>query len=98
VAMLTSKGASGVTGAGFITLIATLQAVQPSLVPYVGILLGIDRLMSLIRALTNFVGNGVASIVVAKWEGELDVAVLQRELTLGPKYAERDEARESNPV
>ncbi len=98
VAMLTSKGASGVTGAGFITLIATVQAVQPSLVPAVGLLLGIDRFMSLVRALTNFVGNGVASIVVAKWENQLDEAVLQRELIAGPRYAERDEAKEANPV
>jgi aerobic C4-dicarboxylate transport protein len=98
VAMLTSKGASGVTGAGFITLIATVQAVQPSLVPAVGLLLGIDRFMSLVRALTNFIGNGVASIVVAKWEGQLDEAVLQRELIAGPRYAERDEATETNPV
>jgi aerobic C4-dicarboxylate transport protein len=98
VAMLTSKGASGVTGAGFITLIATVQAVQPSLVPAVGLLLGIDRFMSLVRALTNFVGNGVASIVVAKWENQLDVATLQRELIAGPRYAEADEATETNPV
>ena len=72
VAMLTSKGASGVTGAGFITLAATL-AVVPSL-PVAGmvIILGIDRFMSECRALTNIVGNGVACVVVSAWEGELD--------------------------
>jgi aerobic C4-dicarboxylate transport protein len=72
VAMLTSKGASGVTGAGFVTLAATLAVVSPALVPGMAILLGIDKFMSECRALTNFVGNGVATIVVAAWEGELD--------------------------
>ena len=72
VAMLTSKGASGVTGAGFITLAATLAAVRPELVPGMAIVLGIDKFMSECRALTNIIGNGVAGIVVAWWEGELD--------------------------
>ncbi len=72
VAMLTSKGASGVTGAGFITLAATLAAVRPELVPGMAIVLGIDKFMSECRALTNISGNGVACIVVAWWEGELD--------------------------
>jgi aerobic C4-dicarboxylate transport protein len=72
VAMLTSKGASGVTGAGFITLAATLAAVRPELVPGMAIVLGIDKFMSECRALTNLTGNGVACIVVAWWEGELD--------------------------
>ncbi|GGI52889.1 dicarboxylate/amino acid:cation symporter [Oxalicibacterium solurbis] len=78
VAMLTSKGASGVTGAGFITLAATL-AVVPSL-PVAGmvIILGIDRFMSECRALTNIVGNGVACVVVSAWEGELDRDKLNR--------------------
>ena len=81
VAMLTSKGASGVTGAGFITLAATL-AVVPS-VPAAGLalILGIDRFMSEARSLTNFVGNGVATIVVSRWEGELDVQKLRAELS-----------------
>ena len=70
--MLTSKGASGVTGAGFITLAATLAAVRPELVPGMAIVLGIDKFMSECRALTNITGNGVACIVVAWWEGELD--------------------------
>ena len=72
VAMLTSKGASGVTGAGFITLAATLSVVNPALVPGMAIVLGIDQFMSECRALTNFIGNGVATIVVVRWEGELD--------------------------
>ena len=72
VAMLTSKGASGITGAGFVTLAATLAVVDPRLVPGMAIVLGIDKFMSECRALTNIIGNGVATVVVAKWEGELD--------------------------
>jgi aerobic C4-dicarboxylate transport protein len=72
VAMLTSKGASGITGAGFITLAATLAAVRPELVPGMAIVLGIDKFMSECRALTNITGNGVACIIVSWWEGELD--------------------------
>jgi aerobic C4-dicarboxylate transport protein len=80
VAMLTSKGASGVTGAGFITLAATLAVVPSIPVAGLALILGIDRFMSEARALTNFVGNGVATVVVSKWEGELDHDVLKREL------------------
>ncbi len=76
VAMLTSKGASGVTGAGFVTLAATLAVVRPELVPGMAIVLGIDKFMSECRAVTNFIGNGVATIVVSAWEGELDRAAL----------------------
>lgn len=72
VALLTSKGASGVTGAGFITLAATLAVVNPALVPGMAVILGIDKFMSEVRALTNITGNGVAAVVVAWWEGELD--------------------------
>ena len=72
VAMLTSKGASGVTGAGFITLAATLAAVDPRLVPGMAIVFSIDKFMSENRALTNIIGNGVATVVVAAWEDELD--------------------------
>ncbi|HIJ37566.1 MAG TPA: dicarboxylate/amino acid:cation symporter [Rhodospirillaceae bacterium] len=72
VAMLTSKGASGVTGAGFITLAATLTVVNPALVPGMAIVLGIDKFMSECRALTNLCGNGVSCIVVSWWEKELD--------------------------
>jgi aerobic C4-dicarboxylate transport protein len=80
VAMLTSKGASGVTGAGFITLAATLAVVPTIPVAGLALILGIDRFMSEARALTNFVGNGVATIVVSKWEGELDHQKLKEEL------------------
>jgi aerobic C4-dicarboxylate transport protein len=72
VAMLTSKGASGVTGAGFITLGATLASIDPRLAPGMAIVIGVDKFMSECRALTNICGNGVATIVVAWWEGELD--------------------------
>ncbi|WP_298356176.1 C4-dicarboxylate transporter DctA [Rhodoblastus sp.] len=72
VAMLTSKGASGVTGAGFITLAATLAAVDPRLVPGMAIVFSIDKFMSENRALTNIIGNGVATVVISAWEGELD--------------------------
>ena len=81
VAMLTSKGASGVTGAGFITLAATLAVVDPRLVPGMAIVLGIDKFMSECRALTNLCGNGVACVVVSAWEGELDHAKLQARLS-----------------
>jgi aerobic C4-dicarboxylate transport protein len=80
VAMLTSKGASGVTGAGFITLAATLTVVPSVPVAGLALILGIDRFMSEARALTNMIGNGVATIVVARWEGELDFGRLNSEL------------------
>jgi aerobic C4-dicarboxylate transport protein len=80
VAMLTSKGASGITGAGFITLAATLAVVPTIPVAGMALILGIDRFMSECRALTNFIGNGVATVVVSKWENELDVETMQREL------------------
>ena len=72
VAMLSSKGAAGVTGAGFITLAATLSIVPSIPVAGMGLILGVDRFMSECRSLTNFVGNAVATIVVARWEGKLD--------------------------
>ena len=72
VAMLTSKGASGVTGSGFITLAATLAVVPAIPVAGLALILGIDRFMSEARAITIFIGNGVATVVVAKWENELD--------------------------
>jgi aerobic C4-dicarboxylate transport protein len=86
VAMLTSKGASGVTGAGFITLAATLAVVPSIPVAGLALILGIDRFMSEARSITNFIGNGVAAIVVARWERELDTVQLTRELN-GPKAA-----------
>lgn len=85
VAMLTSKGASGVTGAGFITLAATL-AVAPNIpIASLALLVGVDRFMSECRALTNLVGNGVATIVIARWEGDLDREKLAYELANGPE-------------
>ena len=72
VAMLSSKGAAGITGAGFITLAATLSVVPSVPVAGLALILGIDRFMSECRALTNLVGNAVATVVVARWEGELD--------------------------
>src|SRR5216684_2678623 len=72
IAMITSKGASGVTGAGFVTLAATLSIIPDIPVQSIAIILGIDKFMSECRALTNLVGNGVATIVVSRWEGELD--------------------------
>ncbi|OLP42337.1 dicarboxylate/amino acid:cation symporter [Rhizobium oryziradicis] len=73
VAMLSSKGAAGITGAGFITLAATLSVVPSVPIAGMALILGIDRFMSECRALTNFVGNAVATVVVARWENELDV-------------------------
>jgi len=80
VAMLTSKGASGVTGAGFITLAATLAVVPKIPVAGLALILGIDRFMSEARALTNIVGNGVAAIVISRWEKELNHSRLDQEL------------------
>ena len=80
VAMLTSKGASGVTGAGFVTLAATLAVVPSIPVAGLALILGIDRFMSEARALTNFIGNAVATVVVARWEGALDRTALERAL------------------
>lgn len=80
VAMLTSKGASGVSGAGFITLAATLSAVNPALVPGMAIVFSIDKFMSEVRALTNIIGNGVAVVFVSWWEGELDRITLHARL------------------
>jgi len=74
VLLLTSKGAAAVTGSGFIILAATLSSVGHIPVASIALILGIDRFMSQARALTNFIGTGVATIVVAKWEGEIDVA------------------------
>ncbi len=84
VAMLTSKGASGVTGAGFITLAATLAVAPEIPIAALALIVGIDRFMSECRALTNLIGNGVATLVVARWEGELDRETLARELAQGP--------------
>jgi len=77
VAMLSSKGAAGVTGAGFITLAATLSIVPSVPVAGMTLILGVDRFMSECRSLTNFIGNAVATIVVSRWEGKLDRTQLQ---------------------
>src|SRR5438874_3949888 len=80
VAMLTSKGASGVTGAGFVTLAATLTVISPDLVPGIAIVFSIDKFMSEVRALTNIIGNGIAAVFVSWWEGELDHVSLHAQL------------------
>lgn len=85
VAMLSSKGAAGITGAGFITLAATLSVVPAVPVAGMALILGIDRFMSECRALTNFIGNAVATIVVARWEGELDRDALKAALDGEPR-------------
>jgi len=84
IAMLTSKGASGVTGAGFVTLAATLSIVPDIPIQSLAILLGIDKFMSECRALTNLIGNGVATIVVSRWERELDAKQLHEALGTRP--------------
>ncbi|WP_010214863.1 dicarboxylate/amino acid:cation symporter [Sphingomonas sp. PAMC 26621] len=81
VAMLSSKGAAGVTGAGFITLAATLSIVPSVPVAGMALILGVDRFMSECRSLTNFIGNAVATVVVSKWEGKLDVEQLNAALS-----------------
>ncbi|MFC0407814.1 dicarboxylate/amino acid:cation symporter [Roseomonas elaeocarpi] len=80
VAMLTSKGASGVTGAGFVTLAATLSVIPDIPIAALAILIGIDKFMSECRALTNLVGNGVACVAISRWEGELNPAQLRAAL------------------
>ncbi len=95
VAMLTSKGASGVTGAGFITLAATLAAVDPRLLPGMAIVFSIDKFMSENRALTNIIGNGVATVVISAWEGELDRDRLKAALS-GPADLEQILAEAEN--
>ncbi|HKY18791.1 MAG TPA: dicarboxylate/amino acid:cation symporter [Rhizomicrobium sp.] len=89
VAMLTSKGASGVTGAGFVTLAATLSVVPAIPLVALATIVGIDRFMSECRAITNIIGNGVAALVVARWEKVLDMGRLREELKRGPARAEQ---------
>jgi aerobic C4-dicarboxylate transport protein len=92
VLLLTSKGAAGVTGSGFIVLAATLSAVRGVPVAGLTLILGIDRFMSEARALTNLIGNGVATVVVAKWTGDLDMQQMQRVLNNeSPEEAENPE-------
>jgi aerobic C4-dicarboxylate transport protein len=80
VATLTSKGASGVQGASFVALVATLSVIPTIPVAGMALILGIDRFMSMFRGLVNMIGNGVATLVVARWENELDPQALQRKL------------------
>ena len=80
VAILTSKGASGVQGAAFIALVATLSVIPTIPVAGMALILGIDRFMSMFRAVVNMTGNGVATVVVARWEKELDRETLRRNL------------------
>ena len=80
IAMITSKGSSGVTGAGFVTLAATLAVVPSVPVESLALLVGIDRFMSECRALTNLVGNGVATVVISRWEKEVTQEELNRNL------------------
>jgi aerobic C4-dicarboxylate transport protein len=80
VAVLTSKGASGVQGASFIALVATLSVIPTIPVAGMALILGIDRFLSMFRALVNMIGNGVATLVLARWEGELDSDTLQQRL------------------
>jgi aerobic C4-dicarboxylate transport protein len=80
VAMVTSKGASGVTGAGFITLAATLAVVPAVPIESLALLVGIDRFMSEGRALTNLIGNGVATVAISRWEGEVSAETIRASL------------------
>ena len=97
VAMVSSKGAAGVTGAGFITLAATLSIVPSVPLAGMALILGIDRFMSECRALTNFIGNAVATVVVARWEGALDTEQLANALG-GKSVTTRNEVATDLPV
>jgi aerobic C4-dicarboxylate transport protein len=98
VAMLTSKGASGVTGAGFITLAATLSVIPDIPIQALAVLVGIDKFMSEVRALTNLVGNGVACVAVSRWEGELDPVRLREALHGVPVAGLGTEERDTVPL
>jgi aerobic C4-dicarboxylate transport protein len=98
VAMLSSKGAAGVTGSGFITLAATLSVVPSLPVAGMALILGVDRFMSECRALTNLVGNATATVVVARWEGQLDKEALDAALNGHPlPLANSDVLPQVNP-
>ena len=102
ILLLTSKGAAGVTGSGFITLAATLAAV-PSIPPAgLALLVGVDRFMSEVRAITNLIGNAVATVVIARWDGALDLAHARRvlaenEAIAGPARLSFDGAQKEKP-
>lgn len=91
VAMISSKGAAGVTGAGFITLAATLEMVPGIPVAGLALILGVDRFMSECRSVTNFIGNAVATIVIARWEGGLDETKLRAAMSGSPISATKDD-------
>jgi aerobic C4-dicarboxylate transport protein len=80
VLLLVSKGAAGVTGSGFITLAALLPTIGNIPVASIALILGIDRFMSEARAITNLIGNSVATVVIAKWEKEIDLEIAKREI------------------
>ena len=96
VSLVTSKGTAGVTGAGFITLAATLAVVPTIPIASLALLIGIDRFMAECRGVTNFIGNSVAGLAVARWVGELDMDRLLTELDRGPVVVEND--RDSEPI
>ena len=81
VAVLTSKGASGVQGAAFVALVATLSVIPTIPVAGMALILGIDRFLSMFRATVNMIGNGIATVVLARWEGEFDSETLREQLT-----------------
>ena len=91
-ALVASKGGSGVTGTGFVTLAAILAAVPSIPVQSLALLVGIEKFMSECRALTNVVGNGVATVVVSRWQGELDVEKMRRVMKKPPETSEPDAA------
>jgi aerobic C4-dicarboxylate transport protein len=100
--IIASKGAAGVTGAGLATLAGGLQSHRPDLVDGVGLIVGIDRFMSEARALTNFTGNAVATVIIGKWTGELDRAKADRVLAGQDPFDEStmlddDEDRSATP-
>src|SRR5207244_12183993 len=88
--LLTSKGAAGVTGSGFVALVATLTVMPDLPVAGVALIVGIDRFMSEARALTSTISNAVASVVVSKWENAVDTETLQRELSTGYRQTEEE--------
>ncbi len=99
VLLLTSKGAAAVTGGGFITLAATLSAVGNIPVAGLTLLIGVDRFMSEARAITNLIGNGVAAVVVSKWERELDLERARAVIAnVGAVEAEEYEAGHVEPT
>jgi aerobic C4-dicarboxylate transport protein len=85
VAMISSKGASGVTGAGFVTLAATLAVVPKVPIASLALLVGIDRFMSECRAITNLIGNGVATVAISRWEGDVSSDTIRKNLAGSPE-------------